>query len=97
MSRDRAARKLVGLITRRSQVQILLPQPVNEITLDGWFFLCYFRRPSGWGPRKCPAKRDFWGAEQIAYKAKLFSQEKMKPKSTFAKLSQVQILLPQPV
>ena len=38
MSRDRAARKLVGLITRRSLVQIQLPQPFEKRGLLTSFF-----------------------------------------------------------
>ena len=41
-SRDRAVRKLVGLITRRSQVQILLPQPKQETKRYLFVFLFPF-------------------------------------------------------
>ena len=43
-SRDRAARKLVGLITRRSLVQIQLPQPEKEKARKGLFSSGYMER-----------------------------------------------------
>ena len=46
MSRDRAVRKLVGLITRRSLVQIQLPQP-RELALNGLFLFGLYRSGNG--------------------------------------------------
>ena len=46
LSRDRAVRKLVGLITRRSLVQIQLPQPERSWAPAQFFYVK--RRPSGY-------------------------------------------------
>ena len=48
MTRGRAARKLAGLITRRSQVQILSSQPFDEDSTEKVEFFLF--QPKGYTP-----------------------------------------------
>ena len=58
MTRGRAARKLVGLITRRSLVQIQLPQPIDKRGLLDLFFYDYIYLEAGFEPLICKRLHD---------------------------------------